>query len=276
MNNQFRELHSAEVTAEVAPHLEGVLLGEERMYERATTDPSGRERWTRVRLTPRRDAGGVVRGYYVVSTDINDMKMAQALVEAKERQLRQVIDSVPTPMVYVDAADALPLREQRVPRIHRPPASAGRRASPCVEVLGEERFQRIAPYLERVRQGESLSVERLVRFADGRSRWMTVRTRRGIVDGQYLGYHSTTSDIHEQKAVEEELRRANSVLSAHFDNTPLAVIEWDTDLRISRWSGQAEGIFGWHASDALGRPLSGWRLVYEDDERAVAEACAGS
>ena len=42
-------------------------------------------------------------GYYVVSTDIHEIKAAQAEIEDKERQLRQVIDSIPTPMCYVDA-----------------------------------------------------------------------------------------------------------------------------------------------------------------------------
>jgi diguanylate cyclase (GGDEF)-like protein/PAS domain S-box-containing protein len=113
-----------------------------------------------------------------------------------------------------------------------------------------------------------------VRFADGRARWMNVRLSPRIVDGVYLGYYATTSDIHEQKAVEEELRRANTILSAHFDNTPLAVIEWDTGLRVVRWSGQAESIFGWHGSETLGRTLAGWRLVYEDDQPAFAAMIA--
>jgi diguanylate cyclase (GGDEF)-like protein/PAS domain S-box-containing protein len=138
------------------------------------------------------------------------------------------------------------------------------------EVLGEDRWATIAPTMERLQRGESLSMERLVRFADGRERWMTVRLTPRIADGRYLGYYSTTSDIHEQKMVEEELRRANSILSAHFDNTPLAVIEWDTELRIVRWSGHAESIFGWQPTEALGRPLAGWRLVYEEDEEAVS------
>ena len=54
--------------------------------------------------------------------------------------------------------------------------------------------------------------------------------------------------------VEQELRRTNTMLSAHFDNTPLAVIECDTQLRIVRWSGQAEAIFGWSARRGA-RPL---------------------
>src|SRR5262249_52987381 len=137
------------------------------------------------------------------------------------------------------------------------------------DILGEERWALMAPYLDRVRAGETLAVERLVRFANGRSRWMVVRLTPRISNGDYLGYYATTSDIDEQKVVEDELRRANAILSAHFDNTPLAVIEWDTDLRISRWSGQAEAIFGWNASEALGRSLAGWRHVYEEDEGAA-------
>ena len=86
-------------------------------------------------------------------------------------------------------------------------------------------------------------------------------------DGAYIGYYATTSDIHEQKMVEEELRRANSILSAHFDNTPLAVIEWDPELRIVRWSGQRGGDLRLErATRSLGRSLAGWRLVYEEDE----------
>jgi len=263
------EVYSKGVMAELAPHLERVVLGEERIYERMMYDPLGEGRWVRVRLTPRRDAHGVVRGYYVVSTDIHDIKVSQAQLEDKERQLRQVIDSVPTPMVYVDAENRYQYVNNAFLEYIGLPAERVVGAT-VREVLGEERWAAIAPSIERVRRGETISVERFVRFADGRARWMTVRLTPRMAEGKYLGYHSTTSDIHEQKMVEEELRRANSVLSAHFDNTPLAVIEWDTSLNIVRWSGQAESIFGWQASEALGRTLSGWRLVFEEDEQAVS------
>ncbi len=264
------DVYPGEVIAELGPHITRVLLGEESTYERKVRTPAGEVRWMRVRLVPRRDAAGVVRGYYVLSTDIHEIKAAQAELEDKERQLRQVIDSVPTPMCYVDAElryryvnnaflDYIGLRARDI---------VGRLV---VDVLGEERFRQLHPHLERLKMGEALAVERLVRFADGKSRWMIVRLTPRISDGEYLGYYATTSDIHEQKMVEEELRRASSILSAHFDNTPLAVIEWDTDLRIVRWSGQAESIFGWNASQALGRALATWRLAYEDDRATMDE-----
>jgi diguanylate cyclase (GGDEF)-like protein/PAS domain S-box-containing protein len=268
------DTYSPAVMAWLRPHLTHVMLGEEAIYERLVRQPSGEERWVRVRLTPRHDAQGVVRGYYVVSNDVHDIKCAHAAVEDKERQLRQVIDSIPTPMCYVDAGTHYRyVNDAFLDYI-------GKRADeivglPVREVLGHERWSLMQPYLERVKNGESLAVERLVRYADGRARWMNVRLSPRIVDGEYLGYYATTSDIHEQKAVEEELRRANSILSAHFDNTPLAVIEWDTELRIVRWSGQSAEIFGWQPAEALGRSLSHWRLTYEEDADAVARMVRG-
>jgi diguanylate cyclase (GGDEF)-like protein/PAS domain S-box-containing protein len=262
------EVYPPEVMAQLQPHLDRAIGGEESAYERVLRLPNGEERWVRVRITPRKEAGRVV-GYYVVSTDINAIKRAQAEVEDKERQLRQVIDSVPTPMCYVDADQRYRYVNDAFLQYIGKPADQVL-GTTVRDLLGEERFGRLAGALERVRAGEPVSAERLISFADGRQRWMIVRITPRIVDGRYLGYFSTTSDIHEQKLVEEELRRTNTILSAHFDNTPLAVIEWDTELRIVRWSGQAETIFGWTPAETLGRRLDGWRHVYEEDERAAA------
>ncbi|MGE5096347.1 MAG: PAS domain S-box protein [Betaproteobacteria bacterium] len=264
------DINPPDVVEELKSGVARVALGFESSYERLLRTPDGEQRWARVRLVPRRDAHGVVRGYYAISTDIHEIKTAQAAIEDKERQLRQVIDSVPTPMCFVDED----VRYRYVNDAFL--EYIGRRHDEVVghtvrEVLGEERWALIEPVVERVRRGETLAVERLVRFADGRRRWMVVRLTPRFVDGRYLGYYATTSDIHEQKGVEQELRRANSILSAHFDNTPLAVIEWDTELRIVRWSGQAQAIFGWEAAETLGRTLDTWRHIYDED-RANAVA----
>jgi diguanylate cyclase (GGDEF)-like protein/PAS domain S-box-containing protein len=262
------DVYPPEVMAKLRPHLEAAARGEESVYERRLRLPGGEQRWVRVRVTPRRDASGRVTGYYVVSTDIHEIKTAHAALEDKERQLRQVIDSIPTPMCYVDAGTRYRyVNDAFLDYIGRP---AGQVIGHTVEeVLGPERWAAVVPVLERVRAGESISLERLVQFADGRKRWMTVRLTPRMVDGAYMGYYSTTSDIHEQKTVEEELRRANNVLSAHFDNTPLAVIEFDTRLRLVRWSGHAEAIFGWSGAETLGRPLDAFRHVYEEDRESA-------
>ena len=55
------------------------------------------------------------------------------------------------------------------------------------------------------------------------------------------------------------------MLSSHINNTPLAVLEWDRDFRLVRWSPQAENIFGWRADEVLGMPIAGNPLLHEDD-----------
>ncbi|MDB5199315.1 MAG: sensor hybrid histidine kinase [Chitinophagaceae bacterium] len=67
------------------------------------------------------------------------------------------------------------------------------------------------------------------------------------------------------------LNAAYQHLSYHVENTPLAVVEWDKDMLVKRWSLHAEEIFGWPASEALGKNMYGkdFPIVYEEDIQTV-------
>ena len=82
---------------------------------------------------------------------------------------------------------------------------------------------------------------------------------------------TTGIDVSELKKAEEELRLADRRLSYHVENTPLAVIEWDKNLVITRWSGQAEKIFGWSSSEVLGKNINDpeFALIYKEDKPHV-------
>src|SRR5260221_3436568 len=84
-----------------------------------------------------------------------------------------------------------------------------------------------------------------------------------------MGIYAVHPDIHDQKRNEEALRRANWMLSSHINNTPLAVLEWDRDFRLVRWSPQAENIFGWRAEEVLGMPITCSQLTHEADRDQV-------
>ncbi|VTR91948.1 pas pac sensor hybrid histidine kinase : Multi-sensor hybrid histidine kinase OS=Chthoniobacter flavus Ellin428 GN=CfE428DRAFT_1844 PE=4 SV=1: PAS: PAS_3: HisKA: HATPase_c: Response_reg [Gemmata massiliana] len=62
-----------------------------------------------------------------------------------------------------------------------------------------------------------------------------------------------------------QLRFAHQKLAAHAENTPLIVIEWDRETRVSRWNAQAERVFGWTAAEVLGKGLLEWKFVHEDN-----------
>ncbi|HEV3329891.1 MAG TPA: response regulator [Bryobacteraceae bacterium] len=84
----------------------------------------------------------------------------------------------------------------------------------------------------------------------------------------------------ERKRTQQALSELAQRLTHHVSNSPLAVIEWGTNLDIIRWSGEAEHIFGWKPEEVLGRSCHDFRLIYTDDERKVtkvfADLCAGA
>jgi PAS domain S-box-containing protein len=83
----------------------------------------------------------------------------------------------------------------------------------------------------------------------------------------------------ERKRAEEALHQAHQRLQYHNQNTPLAVIEFDADLRVSAWSDEARRVFGWEASEVLGRPMFDIPWIIDEDrpgiERVAAGMCSG-
>jgi diguanylate cyclase (GGDEF)-like protein/PAS domain S-box-containing protein len=78
------------------------------------------------------------------------------------------------------------------------------------------------------------------------------------------GYFSCALEVNELKRTHDALGRALQELATHIENTPLAVVEWSADIRVKRWSPQAEAIFGWKADEVMGKKPSEFRLVHPD------------
>jgi PAS domain S-box-containing protein len=80
-------------------------------------------------------------------------------------------------------------------------------------------------------------------------------------------------------SVEQQLRIAEQRLAFHVENTPLAVIEWDGGLRITRWNAQAERVFGWSAGEVAGKALLDCPFLLQENrglaERMMAEVASG-
>lgn len=72
------------------------------------------------------------------------------------------------------------------------------------------------------------------------------------------------------KLIEESLREALQKLTFHVENSPLAVVEWDRNYRVSRWSQRAEEIFGWKAEEVLGKRWEDLQFVHPEDGSNVA------
>ncbi|MEG4497876.1 PAS domain S-box protein [Microcoleus sp. F10-C6] len=72
-----------------------------------------------------------------------------------------------------------------------------------------------------------------------------------------------------RQQLQTQIKQANSRLEFHLENSPMAVIEWDRELRVVRWSPMAEQIFGWSAAEVIGKYWHEWSIVHQEDFEQV-------
>jgi len=265
------EVVGLEDTTSETPYQDRAFAGETVSFERALVDASGRSRWIRGRMVPDHKIDGAIQGVYVVLHEISELKQAQEALRASESELRLIMDNVPARVAYIDREfhyrflnrhneEWLGLKRDEL---------TGRAVA---DVVGGERFAQMRPLLERVLQGETVSVEQLLAQPVGDERWESVHyAPNRDAEGRVIGIYAVHTDVHDEKRNEDALRRANWMLSSHINNTPLAVLEWDRDFRLVRWSPQAEELFGWRAEEVLGMPLDGNPLLHDEDRGEVAK-----
>jgi|KBSSwiStaDraftv2_1062776.scaffolds.fasta_scaffold00419_2 diguanylate cyclase (GGDEF)-like protein/PAS domain S-box-containing protein len=244
--------------------------GESTAFDRLVPGANGVRRWMTIRVVPDAAPSGEVHGAFVLMNDIHGLKQAQEALRASEAELRLIMDNVPARVSYID-------RDYRYRFLNRHNEEwlgesrkelTGRQIA---DVVGNDRANQLGPLLDRVLMGETVSTEKQLTQPDGQERWESVHfAPNRDAEGNVVGIYAVHTDIHDQKRNEDELKRVNWMLSSHISNTPLAVLEWDRDFRLVRWSPQAENIFGWRSDEILGIPLADSPLVHEDDREAFA------
>jgi PAS domain S-box-containing protein len=74
--------------------------------------------------------------------------------------------------------------------------------------------------------------------------------------GKIVGIMGISRDITEHKQAEEALLLSKQRLALHVEQTPLAVIQWDSDFKVQEWNPAAEKVFGYTREEAVGRHFS--------------------
>lgn len=89
------------------------------------------------------------------------------------------------------------------------------------------------------------------------------------LDGKVKRVIAAFTDITDRKNAEKKLEISMQQLTSLMSSVPLAVIEWDANLVIRRWSGQSQEIFGWTPEEVVGVPLSLLPLIYPPDSANI-------
>ena len=229
------------------------------------------------------DSAGNVWGTLLAQTQLGDIAAAPepsaAILRSDDQPLRgerflirTLIDAVPDPIFCKD-------REGRY-LLHNAADRAlfGPTVQTCIgktvlELPGSQEIAALyhADDMAVIRTGEP-TVNREEPFVtlDGRKGWF-LTSKFPVRDeaGHIIGLVGIARDITAMKQATEQLKDAQLRLIYHIENSPLAVIEWEPDFRITRWAGQAENIFGWTAEEVIGRHFSEFPFVHPDDGAKV-------
>jgi two-component system cell cycle sensor histidine kinase/response regulator CckA len=111
---------------------------------------------------------------------------------------------------------------------------------------------------ERALAGETLHMPDILSTTpDGRASWTSARlSPLRNAAGAITGVIAVVRDITERKTVEETLGRSAARLRAVVDGSLDAVIGMDAKGCVTSWNPRAETIFGWAASEAMGRVVA--------------------
>jgi len=240
------------------------LAGERLHTEHQVPLLDGSQRYLSADWLPDLEPGGAVRGVYFVVQDVSEAKQARLAYEESLREMQRAMDSVALPISFVDT-------EQRLRFVnHTTTAWYGRSTEeligmPMRELMSEDDYRFAEPYIRAALGGEAVQYEREMRYHDGARRWVLIRyvSTRDEHD-VVTGFYTTATDIQSRKKQEIALQQANGLLTAHFENTPLASFTLDGHGRVTRWSSQAETLFGWRRDEVIESSFSELGLVSRD------------
>ena len=212
----------------------------------------------------------------ITARDITERKRAETTLREERNFASAVLDTIGALVVVLD-------RSGKIVRFNRACEQATQ--YPAAEVLGipfadlfvpPEEAEGVLAAFGRLKAGQfPLQHENDWLARDG-SRRRIAWSNTCLVDeqGEVRFVIATGVDITERKQAEEQLRELSQRLTYHMDHSPLAVIEWGPDMRLTRWSGAAERMFGWTAEEVLGKRMEDFRWIYVEDESQLAEVSA--
>ena len=176
-----------------------------RDFEVTRLDRDGQMRYVSISGVPIFDAAGLFKGYRGTGRDTTEMRRVNEALRLSEAQLRDITDTLPAIISYVDA-------EQRF-RFHNRPYAEGLGLSrdqingrTMVEVLGQEGYELALPWIKEVLSGYPVSFERHRKTPQGDFRDFIVNYfpcyGEGKDEGKVIGFYSLGTDVTELKRID--------------------------------------------------------------------------
>lgn len=210
---EMRGIHIRDLMGDVLyqknePFILAALRGERQCFERTLTKADGSIGFTWAQYIPDISEDGTVLGFYVLVSDITELKHATLALTESEQTLRTIIETEPE-CVHVLSIDGTLLQINRA-GLAMIEATAEEEVvgKPITQVIASEYHAAFAALHEKVCRGESGSLQFEFVGKKGGRRWVETHAApmRGP-DGEIKGHLAVTRDITSQRQAELELKR---------------------------------------------------------------------
>lgn len=207
----------------------------------------------------------IYAGVFIVAIRSPYVRVAETATELQEdiifrknaeRYIEKIINSANAMIVGLDLGGKVTLFNEAAEKI------SGYRKD---EVMGHNWFELIVPqnrfpkvwkvFEEFRKQGKSIvgDFENPILTKSGEERIIEWRNSDLLDGSKVIGTISYGIDITERKQVEEALKKSEGQLLLEIARMPIGHILWDKEFRVVTWNPAAENIFGFSASEAIGK-----------------------
>lgn len=213
-------VHPDEVDRCVANWRHAMKTGEPILEEQRVRRYDGTYRWFRDTAVAARDERGRIVGWYGHTQDIDDQKRAEAALHERERELRLLVDTVPS-LIWLMTPDGLPYyfnkRFVDWAAVDSGDAAAGTGrplATYTALIHPDDRAEAVGLLHKAVATGEPLSLKCRLRGKDGAYRWFDSRLQPLRDEtGKIIRWYGVNLDVDDEVRSQEALRLADERLS---------------------------------------------------------------
>ena len=287
----LQELQKEDFRARVYHPDDVERLREERMealkrplqfeYEQRALGKDGKYRWFLVRYNPLLDEQGRIERWYATAFDIEDRKRAEEALGSAERNLNQIINTIPTHIYVLNTEGSVQYVNQAVMDYTGLSLEDVKQEDYRDRVIHPEDFKRVrAGRAASLRRGAPFSTEQRVLGNDGQYRWFLVRYKPLLDEqGRIVRWYVAAFDIEDRKRAQEDVRRSEAFLAEAQRLTSVGSFSWLVATDEITWSEELYRIYEFDPGIKITLEVIRTRVHPEDltlYEKMVEQARNGS